>query len=140
MKRLSYANVPGWCSDCQGSWAPGLGGDPLPYSEGHISVFHENFKIGMHRCYNADVRGEGFRVFLDGVEVTDHTFEAFVYPPIMWEANRARNPRSHDIGWVAMYELDAEGKRFVCLRCHNRAADELWYSDDIQISHSMELR
>jgi len=140
MKRLSYSNVPGWCSDCQGSRAPGLSGNPLPNSEGHVSVYHENFKIGVQRCYNADVRGEGFRVFLDGVEVTDRTYEAFVYPPALREANWRRNPRSQDLGWVAMYELDAEGKRFPCLRCRSHAADELWYSDDIRISHSMELR
>ncbi len=139
MKRLSYSNVPGWCSDCQGSWAPGLGGNPLPNSEGHVSVYHENFKIGVQRCYNADMRGEGFRVFLDGVEVTNHTYEAFVFPPWLRE-ERLAHRCPNEIGWVAMYELDAEGKRFACRKCHNHAADELWYSDDIRISHSMELR
>lgn len=109
MKRLSVHHHDLLCLDCQG-----CGVWDCPPSEGYVHV-------GMLGVVGDD----GWTVRLDGEDVTDRCVAVRVIP----------NSRTWHNGWVVLL---ADPLR-PCARCGALPVHELWYSDDVSISHRAPL-
>jgi hypothetical protein len=135
--RLSKLNVPGWCMECEGHSLPVF--DNEFHGEGFVTVYHD---LRVHRSFNADLRGDGFKVVTHGRDVTNNCFAAFVYPPWLlikrWNDPDVGPLARRDAGWYAVYEM-RDGQRIPCVNCRSRAAQNLLYTSDLHIHHTMKV-